>query len=44
MPPTSRKEVRYFIDLVNYYLDMWEICSHTLSSLSQMKSSKVKFK
>ena len=35
MPPTSQKEVRQFIIVVNSYRDMWEILSHMLASLTK---------
>ena len=41
---TSRKEVRQFIGLVEYYCDMWERRSHTLSPLTKITSIKVNFK
>ena len=44
MPPTSQKLVQQLIGLVNYYLNMWARCSHTLETLNKINSSKVKFK
>ena len=43
-PPISRKEVRKFIGLVNYYRDMWARWSHTLAPLTNITSNKVKFR
>ena len=43
-PPTSRKEVRQFIILANYYHNMWERRSHKLAPLTNIISSKMKFK
>ena len=43
-PPISRKEVRKFIGLVNYYSNMWARCSHILATLTNITYSKVKFK
>ena len=42
-PPTYRKEVRHFIDVVNYYRNMWERLSHKLLPLTKITSSKVKY-
>ena len=36
--PTSTKEVRNFIGVVNYYRDMWAISSHTLAPLTNITS------
>ena len=30
-PPTSQKEVRQFLGVVNYYRNMWARCSNTLA-------------
>ena len=40
MPPTSQKEVRQFIIVVNSYRDMWEILSHMLVSLTKQHPVK----
>ena len=37
-PPTSQKEVQKFIDVINYYRDMWPRRSHTLVTLTQLMS------
>jgi hypothetical protein len=42
--PTTRKQLRRFIGMVNYYRDMWPLRSHLLSPLSSMTSAKVKWK
>ena len=34
-PPTSRKEVRKVIGIINYYRDMWPRRSHTLAPLTK---------
>jgi transposase InsO family protein/exonuclease VII small subunit len=42
--PTTRKQLRGFIGMVNYYRDMWPKRAHLLAPLSAMTSSKVKWK
>ena len=42
-PPTSQKEVRKFIDVINYYRDMWPRRSHMLAPLTRLASIKRKF-
>jgi hypothetical protein len=41
--PTTRKELRRFIGMVNYYRDMWVRRSELLAPLSSMTSKNVKF-
>jgi hypothetical protein len=41
--PTTRKELRRFIGMVNYYRDMWERRSEILAPLTSMTSKKFKF-
>ena len=35
-PPTSRKEVRKFIGVVNYYRNMWPRRPHMLAPLTKL--------
>ena len=43
-PPTSRKEVRQLIGVVNYYPDMWTRRSHMLAPLTKITPNKRKYK
>jgi hypothetical protein len=43
-PHTTRKQLRRFIGMVNYYRDMWPLRSQLLAPLSSLTSSKVKWK
>ena len=43
-PPKTRKQLRRFIGMINYYRDMWPQRSHLLAPLSSLTSSKVKWK
>ena len=42
--PKTRRELRKFIGMVNYYRDMWPHRSETLAPLTALTSSKLKFK
>jgi hypothetical protein len=42
--PTTCKQLRRFIGMVNYYHDMWPLRSHLRAPLSLMTSAKVKWK
>ena len=42
--PTSRKEVRTFIGVINYYRDIWPRRSHKSMPLTRLTSIKRKFK
>ena len=41
-PPTSQNILQQFIDVVNYYWDMWPSRSHTLAPLTRITSNKKK--
>ena len=43
-PPKTRKQVRSFIGMINYYRDMWPKRSHLLAPLTNLTSKNVKFK
>jgi hypothetical protein len=43
VPPTTRKKLRRFIGMVNYYCDMWVRRSELLAPLTSMTSKNVKF-
>ena len=43
-PKTHQKKVCQFIDVINYYHNMWSRRSHMLAPLTNIHSSKVKFK
>ena len=43
-PKTHQKKVCQFIDVINYYHNMWSRRSHTLAPLTNIHSSKVKLK
>jgi hypothetical protein len=42
-PPTTQKQVRSFIGLINYYQDMWPRRSETLAPLTHLTSKDVPF-
>ena len=42
-PPTSRKELKTFIGVINYYHNMWPSHSHTLSPITKLISIKNTF-
>lgn len=42
--PKTRKQLRAFLGLVNYYRDMWQHRSHAIAPLTELTSDKVKFK
>ena len=41
--PTSKRQLRRFLGMVNYYRDMWQKRSHILAPLSKLCSPKSKF-
>ena len=43
-PPTSQKEVRKFIGVLNYYRNICPRRSHTLAPLTRRTYNKSKFK
>ena len=42
-PPKTKRQLRRFLGMVNYYRDMWRRRSHLLAPLSAMVSEKTKF-
>ena len=41
-PPNYQKEVQTFIDLINYYINMWKIQSHMLALSTKLTPIKRK--
>jgi hypothetical protein len=42
-PPTTKRQLRRFLGMINYYRDMWRRTSHILTPLTAMCSAKAKF-
>jgi hypothetical protein len=42
-PPTTKRQLRRFLGMINYYRDMWRRRSHILAPLTTMCSAKAKF-
>ena len=40
--PKTRKQLRQFIDMINFYRDMWQKCSEFLAPLTALTSKNVK--
>ncbi len=43
-PPKTRKQLRKFIGMVNYYRDVWPHRAHLLAPLTKLTSDKIPFK
>ena len=42
-PPTTKRDLRRFIGMVNYYRDMWPLRAHTLAPLTDLTRKSTKF-
>ena len=42
-PPTTKRQLRCFLGMINYYRDMWRPRSHILAPLTAMCSAKAKY-
>jgi hypothetical protein len=42
-PPKTKRQLRHFLGMVNFYRNMWQMRSHLLAPLSASVSPKVKF-
>ena len=43
-PPKTRKQLRRFIGMINYYRDVWPMRAHTLAPLSKLTSKNVPYR
>ena len=41
--PKTRKQLRQFIGMINFYRDMWQKCSELLAPLTALTSKNVKY-
>jgi hypothetical protein len=41
-PPTTKRQLRRFLGMINYYCAMWQHKSHKLASITAMSSTKTK--
>ena len=44
LPPKTKRQLRRFLGMVNYYRDMWKRRSHILAPLSRLISQTIKWK
>jgi RNase H-like domain found in reverse transcriptase len=43
LPPWTKKQVRSFLGMINYYRAMWRKCSHLILPLAALSSKSVPF-
>jgi hypothetical protein len=41
-PPKTKRQLRHFVGMINYYIDMWQKRSHMLTALTGLVSPLVK--